>query len=181
MTTQPCDFTTPVDPKAIPIVHVTGIKAITLGANQQANLQKYVNDGGILFSDAAGGNERFDESYQKLIGKLFGPLKKATPDFLPLVVNAKGEVELRHYDGLPIVSRKLKLLGWQKDGRWAVLHVPYDVTGAMVGYPCFEPGGMTPDAAQKFMLGLLKWVASGQANAASSPSPTSPPAEKSAP
>jgi hypothetical protein len=175
VTTQPCDFTKPVDPKVVPIVHITGTKAITLEDDQKANLQKYVNDGGLIFSDAAGGNERFDESYQKLIGKLFGPLRKATPDFLPLAVDAKGEVELRHYDGLPRVSRKLKLLGWQKDGRWAVLHVPYDVTGAMVGYPCFEPVGLTPPSAEKFMLGLLKWVASGQSSAASaSPAASQP-------
>ena len=175
VTTQPCDFTKPVDPKGVPIVHITGTKAITLEDDQKANLQKYVNDGGILFSDAAGGNEKFDESYQKLIGKLFGPLRKATPDFLPMAADAQGRVELRHVDDLPRVSRKIKLLGWQKDGRWAVLHVPYDVTGAMVGYPCLEPVGMTPDAAQKFVLGMLKWVASGQAGVVAAPPPASQP------
>ena len=161
VTTQPCDFKAPVDPKAIPLVHVTGTTGITLTDEQKQNLKKYVADGGVLLSDPAGGlatADLFNESYVKLVGELFGPMSNARPPFLDAATD-DGTIELRHIDGLPMAVRKLELNCWKQGDRWAVLHVPYDLTAAIAGFPNVEPVGMTTATAERFMAVLLDWAA----------------------
>ncbi|MDD4888914.1 MAG: DUF4159 domain-containing protein [Phycisphaerae bacterium] len=155
--TKECDFAEAVDAKAAPLVHVTGVGAIALTDAQKQNLKKYVTDGGLLLADAAGGNKQFAESFDKLSADLFGPLVAATPDFLAAGTNnAKFEVSLRHMNNLPRSIRPINLLGWQTGGRWGVLALPYDLTAALAGNPNYEPAGLTPAAAEKFVTALVK-------------------------
>ncbi|MDD4890352.1 MAG: hypothetical protein PHU85_10520 [Phycisphaerae bacterium] len=123
---------------------------------RQANLKKYVADGGTLLADAAGGSKSFAESFDKLAGQLFGPLVMANPPWLKDVVDDKGAVHVRHIDNLRRVFRPIHLLGWQKDGRWAVLSLPYDLSAAMAAYPNIEPVGLTPISAEKLVAAMIK-------------------------
>lgn len=168
-TTQ-CDFSGPVDPKALPLVHVTGVSALTLTGNQKTNLKKYIADGGRLLADPAGGNKAFVESFEKLAAELWSPLVDAQPSFLAAAtMNEKREVHLRHIQNLPRVIRPITLLGCQVDGRWAVLSLPYDLSAAMVGYPNVEPTGLSPASADKFIITLMKDVAGLPLTAATQP------------
>lgn len=157
-TTQ-TDLSAALDPAAVPLLHVTGTSAIRLTDAQKANLKNYVNGGGLLLADAAGGSKLFSESFDKLASELFAPLVVAAPDWLIAVVDAKGGVAARHIDGLPRAIRPIPLLGWQQDKRWAVLSLPWDLTAAMAGYPNVEPVGLTPQSAEAFVAALTRSLA----------------------
>lgn len=157
VTEKVLDFAGAVDPAAVPIVHLTGVGELKLTDAQKANLKAYVAGGGLLLADAAGGDPKFSESFQKLAGELFGQLVPAVPPFLPDATD-NGDVTLRHVGRLPRSVSRLNLLGRQEEGgRWSVLFLPYDLTAALVGYPNLEPSGLTPESAQKFVAALLRW------------------------
>lgn len=152
-----CDFKQPVDPAQVPLVHVTGTVALALTAEQKANLKTYIAAGGLLLSDSAGGKTRaFGQSVERLAGELFGPLVPAAPTWLGEVHDDRGTVQLRRIENLPRAFRPLQLLGVNVDGRWGMLHIPYDLTCAMAGYPNIEPVGLAPDSAERFLIALLK-------------------------
>lgn len=160
------DLSEPVDPKAVPMIHLTGVGPLKLSEKQTILLKSYVQGGGLLLVDAAGGSPKFAESFQKAAGEIFGQLVPAVPPFLTDATD-NGKVQLRHVGRLPRTVKSLDLLGRQgDDGRWQVLFLPYDLTAAMTGYPNVEPYGLTPAAADQFISALLKWRYTGANKAA---------------
>ncbi|MDD4890351.1 MAG: DUF4159 domain-containing protein [Phycisphaerae bacterium] len=156
LATTQCDLAEPLDAAAVPVLHATGTSAIVLTDAQKANLKKYVADGGLLLADAAGGSKQFAESFDKLAGELFAPLIAANPDWLKEALDEKGAIRVRHVGDLPYSTKPIQLLGWQQDGRWAVLSLPYDLSAAMVAYPNIEPVGLSPASAEKFVAAMVK-------------------------
>ncbi|MCG3179879.1 MAG: hypothetical protein BIFFINMI_02229 [Phycisphaerae bacterium] len=157
--TKATDLSEPLDPKAVPVLHVTGIGQLVLDDKAKTNLKAYVNGGGLLLADAAGGNKAFAESFGKLANDLFGqPL--VPPPALPFTGEAcekDGKAWYRHVDKLPKALRPLQLQGLIVNDQWNVLLVPNDLTYALNGAPATDPVGLQPDSAQKLATAILRW------------------------
>lgn len=159
------DLAQPLDPKAVPLLHLTGVGPLVLGEDARKNLQAYVNGGGLLLVDAAGGDEAFAKSFQEMADGLFGKDSLVpAANGLPFYADAtdQGNVWYRHRNNLPRVRRPLEALVRKNGDDIAIIFLPYDLVSAMVGYPSAAPSGLTPDAAEKFLGALMKWRASAK-------------------
>ncbi len=150
-----------VDPELVPVLHLTGTGPIVLGDQAKANLKKYVESGGLLLADSAGGGRHFTDSFTRLTAELFGqgslvPPPSADLPFLDQVTD-QDNVWYRHRNNLPRSFRPLELLGVKVNGAWNVLFVPCDLSYALVGSPAAEPIGLSPESAQRLALGVLAW------------------------
>jgi hypothetical protein len=171
LTVKATDLKQPLDPSACPLLHVTGVAGITADEQVKQNLKAYIKAGGVLLADAAGGNERFAESFAKLIAELYGEKALAAPARnLPFMADASedGKVWFRHRFGLPRAQRALELLTLEQDDRPGVIFLPWDFTEALVGNPCLSAVGLTPESADKLVTAICKWRAS------SPPTPATP-------
>ncbi|MCG3179878.1 MAG: hypothetical protein BIFFINMI_02228 [Phycisphaerae bacterium] len=163
--TKATDLSEPLDPKAVPVLHVTGIGQLVLDDKAKTNLKAYVTGGGLLLADAAGGNKAFAESFGKLAGDLFGqPLVPAAGlPFMEQACEKDGKAWYRHMDSstlkLPRTLRPLAVQGLKMNDTWNVLLVPCDVTYALNGAPATDPAGLTPDSATKLVRAVLDWRA----------------------
>lgn len=161
--TRKLDFSEPVDPREVPVVHLTGVGSLVIGEQARTNLKNYVKAGGRLLVDAAGPTASFANSFTKLAGELFdGPLVQPPPAELPWLASVFAEedrVWYRHRHGLPRSLRQLELLAVAVDstsGRsWNVLYLPYDFTYALNGAPAWDPAGLEPATAEKLALAIL--------------------------
>ncbi|MCG3178475.1 MAG: hypothetical protein BIFFINMI_00802 [Phycisphaerae bacterium] len=159
---QATDLAQPLDPAAVPMLHVTGVGPIVLDDKAKANLKGYIEAGGVLLADAAGGDQKFAESFSRLMDGLLGEgaLTPAPPagDLMKALAPA-GQAWYRHRFGLPRAQRPMEaLVHADPAGRANVIFLPYDLSSAMVGYPSAAPVGLTPQSAEAAVSGLLKWL-----------------------
>jgi len=174
-----------------PVATLTGVDKFTVTPEQQAILKRYVEAGGTLVIDAAGGSEDFDKSARELIAAMFGADRLGTiatshdlyRDPLPGVKDVKiEEVQYRR------VTRKM--LGKRKDPRLqavflkerpALIYSKQDLTAGLVGYPSltcdgYDPGdARTPGSAYQLMRNIVLYAArSLPAEPTSAPAATVP-------
>jgi hypothetical protein len=160
------DLAKPVDPKQIPVLHLTGVGPLVLADEAKKNLKAYAEAGGLVLVDAAGGKtpSAFAESFTKLAGELFGAGSLVAAPELPFVAAAadNGKFWYRHRESTPKSLRPLELLGAnvkQTDGQqnWNVLFLPYDLTYGLVGAPASDPAGLDPVSAERLVAAVLNW------------------------
>jgi len=138
---------------------LTGTGAFALSSSDKEALKKFVESGGTLLIDPAGGaacgGAAFDKSARKLLADLYGldrlrPLAMLSPLF-----QRKGlEIERVWYR--PITRKKLsnaKTANLQAvvsaDGRMGVLYSSEDLTAGLVGYPAASLDGYDPGSSQQ--------------------------------
>ncbi|HHH75565.1 MAG TPA: DUF4159 domain-containing protein, partial [Phycisphaerae bacterium] len=75
-----------------PVVFMTGHNAFVLSDEEIAALKKYLDKGGFLFADSCCGRKAFDESFRKMVAKLF-PEKKfqRLPKNHPIITGQLGK------------------------------------------------------------------------------------------
>ncbi len=159
--TRATDLSDPLDPAGTPLLHVTGIGAIKLDEKAKANLKAYVQAGGLVLIDAAGGDEKFADSARTLLADVFGAdaLVPAPADLpaLQAATDADGKTWFRHRFDLPRALRPLDVLAvMPQPGKPGVLFLPYDLSSAMVGYPSMAPAGLDPESADRFIRALAE-------------------------
>ncbi len=163
-TVTPTILDKPLDPKAVPLLHLTGRGELKLSEKQQLLLKAYCDGGGLLLVDPAGGDEAFLNSFRKLAGDLFAPLAPAVPDWTAAATD-DGKAAYRHVGRLPRVVLPLEMQGVKNPaGHWSVLLLPHDLTAALVGYPNVEPAGLTPESARRLVAELVKSRLPAKAN-----------------
>jgi len=152
-----------LDARKWPIAAMTGTDAFSLSQKESDSLKKYISEGGTLVIDAAGGSREFGKSVRKQI--------------LPLVKDGGSGPVARHviFSG-PEPMKKVVYrpnfaiaLGQEKneprlkgvlDGkRLAIIFSPDDITGGLVGGPCYRLRGYNSKTAVAIMTNLLCHVA----------------------
>lgn len=162
-TTQ-TDLTGPLDPAAVPILHLTGAGGVALAAGADKNLADYVKGGGLLLVDAAGGTKAFVESFTALSKRVFSAdLLNVTPSEAPFLATLgdQGRVWFRHRFSLPRAMRPLDMLfipvGDGANRKVGVLFLPYDLTYALNGAPAMDPIGLEPGSATTVAAAVVSW------------------------
>ncbi len=134
------------------LADITGTGTFTLDTTQRAELKKFVEGGGTLLMDAAGGKTAFSVSAMEQLIKTFPGT--ATPAVLPLTsqVYAMGdpikEVGYREFARTTLGSmRRPQLRGIENGGRIGVFVSDEDLSVGLVGQPVDGIVGYDPKSA----------------------------------
>jgi hypothetical protein len=134
-----------------PVLMITGLRDFTLSDEQVARLRHYLESGGTLLADAAGGRRAFDVAFRREIARILpdAPLTPIAPNdpiydmpFPILSVTYTPWHALEH--GLQTAP---SLEGVQLDGQWRVIYSAADLSTAWeaTGY-AYARGHETDDA-----------------------------------
>ena len=170
------------------LAHLTGTAKFMLTSDQRKELKEFVNAGGTLLIEAAGGSTDFaDAAERELISvSMFGDaavkaITRTLPAEHPLFHQGKGavieEVNYRLYGKPTLSGRQPRLRAIEVNGRPAVFFSREDLSAGMVGQPVDAILGYDPDSATALVRNLVLFVANGGKAVPAEP-PTTQPADK---
>lgn len=142
------------------LAHLTGTVKFKLSDGQRKEIQDFVNAGGTLLVDAAGGASDFKDSAEAELEALFPNAGRAIQQTLPLehpLYSAGGDkvsrVAYRTYAKRTLVSglNVPRLRGIEVNNRTAVIYSPEDLSVGLVGMTIDGVYGYTPEWSSKLM------------------------------
>jgi hypothetical protein len=168
-----------LDAKQTPVAHMTGTAAFTLGGDDIGALRRYLNGGGTLIADAAGGSDAFTDSFAKLSKQLFpGEALDQLPGDHPVISGSMpdgGSVSDVDYRRNTLKKHgQPPLWGLKHQGRWVVVLSPMDFTSGLLGTRTWGIVGYSPESSQAIARNLLLWAQTPTVVAQPSPGPTAP-------
>jgi hypothetical protein len=146
-----------------PVAHLTGTGPIRISVAEQAALRRYIDAGGLLFFDAAGGSAEAAASIQAMLAGMF-PGSRNDP--LPLdhpiyagTYEGGGRIDSANYrrgDQLP-PTRLPRLRGITVSGKLLAIISNEDISAGLVGYPAANFPGYSPASAAEITRAVLLW------------------------
>lgn len=148
-----------------PLAHLTGTIALKLSDAARAEIRQYVQGGGTLLIDAAGGSSEFAASVEAELAVLFPEEAKAMAVLEPAAavyqfggIHVK-EIEYREYSRKKLGAAKgPQLRGIQIKDRVAVIYSREDLSTGLVGEPVDGVYGYTPKSAMELVSGVLLYA-----------------------
>ena len=142
---------------------MTGTAAFAFTPAQRACLRKYLDEGGTLIVDAAGGNSAFARAAEELFAKLLpGALPRRLPPDHEVYTRSGPPIRTFAYRkavSLPAEQRgKPRILAFMLRNRPAIFFSREDLTAGLVGYPCWGLKGYEPETAFRIMRNLLLYA-----------------------
>lgn len=145
------------------IAHLTGAGRIQLSPAAVERLKAFVDGGGVLLVDAAGGDPVFAADVERAlapISEAFRPTGKVIAADDPLYADAKrGPIPFR-YRTFALASvgatSKPRIRGEKVGGRWGYLYSTEDLTAGLVGQPVDGIRGYTPTTATEVVMRLVR-------------------------
>ncbi len=149
-----------------PIALMTGTEAFTLSAADRSALRAFIDAGGLLVADAAGGSDAFDKAATE---QLLTLLDDVYPKVGRLPTTSKvyrqpgriiGKVAYRRASRTRYGDdRAPRLQAVSIEGRPAIVYSHDDLTAGLVGYYGHNLRGYAPDSAFEIMRNLLLYAA----------------------
>jgi len=139
------------------VATMTGTRKFVLTSQESEGLKKFVEGGGMLVIDAAGGSKDFGESAELALRSLFGRRALRRLARIAPIYNLPGmKISEVKYRREARVSRglrdELNLRGATlDDGRIAVLFSKEDLTGGLVGCEAYDCAGYVPESCFEIM------------------------------
>jgi hypothetical protein len=154
---------------AFKLATLTGTTSIKFSAAQQLELKDFIQQGGTLIIDAAGGSSEFASSIEAQLQILFGPaagaqLKKPLPPDDPIFNAAGNQLAgnvIKTFTYRPFARsllgsvRSPLLCAIRITGRPAVYYSRQDLSAGLVGQPTDGIIGYDPQLASEIMTNLL--------------------------
>jgi hypothetical protein len=153
-----------LDPAIYTVAHLTGTSAISLSATQLSELKKFIDGGGTLIIDAAGGSTAFSGSVEQLIGRII-PAKSSLQALDPShpSIAGVGRAKFRRFERARIGNAQdLLPQAVIIDGRAAVFYSPLDLSVGLVGQPVDGIAGYEPETATKIVNGIIAYASHTQ-------------------
>lgn len=151
------------------VAHLTGAFQFKLTDVQRSELRKYVEGGGTLVIDAAGGSSAFGASAEAELGAILpnGKLANLPPEHaLYAAPHAIKEVEYRRYARRVVGGNKSpRLRGIDLGNRTAVFLSREDLSVGLVGQSVDGVIGYEPKSAAELMSNVILYAAGGVARA----------------
>jgi hypothetical protein len=149
----------------VPIAYLTGTDALALDTEAKQQLRSFIDAGGRLVIDAAGGSSTFAASAETLLGELLpdaplrplpadhaiysaGGLPSATPSYRRFA-----QLSLGLKDGTP------RLMAIEREGKLIVVYSREDLSAGLVGVSADGIAGYTPQSAADIMSRMLLYLA----------------------
>ena len=156
-----------LDPAKYPIVHMTGTTSFTLTDDEIAALKKYINGGGLLFADSAGGSAKFAAAFTELAAKLVPDKPLAAIPANDRLYNGSIDESIQlddaDYRKFTVATRgrssTLRLQAATRDGRHMIIFSEDDVTSGLLGTDTWGISGYTPDYACSLARNILLYSA----------------------
>ena len=120
------------------VATITGTGSIELNQKQRDALKKFVNDGGLLYVEAVGGNKKFAKSALKELKGMFGNDVKSSLDSNDGIYKFPGNKPVGYKKAARRRGAYKKvgaLKGFKKNGKHAVLFSAYDLSVGIIGQP----------------------------------------------
>lgn len=148
------------EPITAKIAHLTGTEPLDLNADQKSAIKTFIEGGGTLVIDAAGGSSAFASSAEALLNELFPDAKlELLPWDHPLFRAGGKAVESIDYRA---TARQMlgtldgpRLRGLTIGDRLAVVHSREDLSAGLVGQRVAGIVGYTPESATALMARIL--------------------------
>jgi hypothetical protein len=148
------------------VAHLAGTAAIALSAEQRAAIKKFVERGGTLLIDAAGGSTEFANSASKMLGEMFGPssLQRLKPDAAIYNLSEMKIDAVRYTRRAAAMELTVSttgppyIRGITIDGRVAVMFSDVDITTGLLGIEAFECAGYRPKSAFEIARNVLLYA-----------------------
>jgi len=143
------------------VAHLTGTDAVKFEPAQVSALRKFVEAGGTLLIDCAGGSSAFAAPAEQLVADFFVESKpEALPVDHPMLRTARGEeidIAFRAFAKKTVgeLSGETRFKVVKKGDRVAVIYSRDDLTAGMVGSPVDGVVGYTPATATELVLRLV--------------------------
>jgi hypothetical protein len=150
-----------------PLATLTGTEVFELPGPEITALRNYVNNGGTLLVDAAGGRKAFAQSARQLLDRAFPDAKWSTPEsWHPLLhASVHGMSDLSESTLRPYARQAGRIpddsLQWFTSGKGRVIFSPLDLTAGILGTPTWGIRGYEPADARALVKNLTLWAAGG--------------------
>ena len=159
-----------LDAKKFPLAHLTGTARVTFTEDQIAGLKKYVDAGGLLFIDAAGGSAEFAASCEDLVKKISDKPLESLPADHPLLAGSMPDgvkidkVEMRKYATLKLQRRVTtpQMQALIVDGRVRILYSPWDICTGFLGTSTWGVTGYAPASAEAMGRNVILYAAGNE-------------------
>ena len=143
---------------------LSGTNSLQLTGPEQAGLKKYLDEGGTLILEAAGGNKAFTTSAEALLNLLLptaktGRVPRGHAMFRKVGPVIDGWKFRRALRKVGFRAARPRLLGWEVDGRLVAILSPDDLTAGLLGYQCWGLKGYEPESAFAVTRNLLLYAA----------------------
>lgn len=148
------------------IAHLTGTARIKFSETERTELQNFVNNGGTLIVDSAGGRDDFSRAAEAELQAMFpggsglnAPLPMGSP-----IYSQTGEkltnFEYRRFakKTLPFGLKAPRVRGMTISNRLAVFYSPEDLSGGLVGQEVDGINGYEPATATAIMSHILQFA-----------------------
>ena len=173
--------------KGYDVAHLTGTDTFELSDAARAEIRTFVESGGTLLVDAAGGSTAFAAAAEIELAKIFkdGDAALAQPlkpdhDLYKLPASKVNEVAYRQFarDKIGKGLKSPRLRGIPVKERPAVFYSKEDLSTGLVGQPVDGVFGYDPKSATQLVTNVILF-ATNEANTATQPAPGAKPAAKS--
>ena len=149
--------------------HLTGTAAIDLGDQDKQAIRKFVEDGGVLMIDAAGGSKEFASSMQRMMTSAFPSAQLQPITHAPVLLSDQfdgmydlNKPRLRSYAVEKGFSGDAATMQILSSGKGHVIFSPLDVSSGLLGTDTYGILGYSHDYSEKFVQNLLLWMLNGQ-------------------
>ncbi len=161
------------------LAHLTGTGQFRLSDTERGELKSFIDSGGLLIVDAAGGAATFTESLENELKELFPrsavPLPVLKPEH-PIFSSPQKIQDVEYRSHAKRILGNLKtpqLRALERDGRVLMFVSHEDLSGGLVGEPVDGVHGYEPKSATALMTNIVLFAA---AQPALAPAPASAPA-----
>ncbi len=149
------------------IAVLTGTGKMTFSSAEIADIRQFLNSGGMLYTNAAGGNLTFADSAQSLIRKLYPHTPMVSLPMssqiytgaIPGGINATHVLYRRYYTQQMGFRKTPQFLGVKEKGQWKVIFSQQDITSGLLGTNTWGIVGYAPVSALNLTRNVLCYAA----------------------
>ena len=148
------------------LAHFSTTNSFELSDVQQKVLKQYLDDGGVLVFDAAGGSTAAQISFETLMAKMYPGEKLKTLDINHPIYTGDGfsgakitQATYRRYAMEHIAKTTLpRLRVLEVKGKIVAIDSPEDLSAGLVGYNIDGIVGYSPASATELMRNIVLWA-----------------------
>jgi hypothetical protein len=151
-----------LDPAKTPVAHITGTGTVTFTAEEKAGMRGFIEKGGAILADAAGGNEGFATSFKMALAEMFPEVGLTdVAEKSPIVTGELKEgvavkLERRRFSEIPETrGRPVSLMELKIGGRVAVVFSHGDLVAGLAGVRTWGVHGYTAEGARGVVWNAL--------------------------